>query len=95
MEDPSRGVVRPRFQTNGAHGLRNPAGTNGVNTSRSRDGNQRWRPPWWSSDGSNKDNTNKENHHFKYNSPFTYVPVKKIGKIPGEGICINLFQRSI
>ncbi|CAH8661403.1 unnamed protein product [Schistosoma guineensis] len=66
-----------------------------VNTSRSRDGSQRWRPPWWSSDGSNKDNTNKENHHFKYNSPFTYVPVKKIGKIPGEGICINLFQRSI
>ncbi|VDO75323.1 unnamed protein product [Schistosoma mattheei] len=66
-----------------------------VNTSRSRDGSQRWRPPWWPSDGSNKDNTNKENHHFKYNSPFNYVPVKKIGKIPGEGICINLFQRSI
>ncbi|XP_018646794.1 hypothetical protein Smp_179740, partial [Schistosoma mansoni] len=66
-----------------------------VNTSRSRDGSQRWRPPWWSTDGSNKDNTNKENYHFKYNSPFNYVPIKKIGKIPGEGICINLFQRSI
>ncbi|CAH8679886.1 unnamed protein product [Schistosoma rodhaini] len=66
-----------------------------VNTSRSRDGSQRWRPPWWSFDGSNKDNSNKENYHFKYNSPFHYVPNKKIGKIPGEGICINLFQRSI
>ncbi|CAH8563054.1 unnamed protein product [Schistosoma turkestanicum] len=67
-----------------------------VNTSRSRDGSQRWRPPWWSFDeADNNNNNNNENYRFKYNSPFEYVPMKKIGKIPGEGICINLFQRSI
>ncbi|KAK4475089.1 hypothetical protein MN116_002181 [Schistosoma mekongi] len=71
-----------------------------TNSSRPRDGSQRWRPPWWSSDANEDSNdiinhNNTEKYQFKYNSPFKPVPIKKIGRVPGEGICINLFQRSI
>ncbi|KAH8867656.1 Transmembrane protein 8B [Schistosoma japonicum] len=64
---------------------------NGLKThsSRPRDGSQRWRPPWWLSDA-NKDDINSDNntekYKFKYYSPFKPVPIKKIGKVPGEGL---------
>nr|CAH8874386.1 unnamed protein product [Trichobilharzia regenti] len=71
------------------------------NISTARDINQRWRPPWWSNSDYNNDNIDAIPDKDKltasnYDSPFKPIPIRKrLHKIPGEGICINLFQRSI
>ncbi|CAH8664184.1 unnamed protein product [Heterobilharzia americana] len=69
------------------------------NVLRSRDGSQRWRPPWWSYNNNDMDdNVSSDRQKISssvYESPFKPSAVRKNTKIPGEGVCINLFQRAI